>query len=266
MPTIAPTAEVHPDAQIADDVTVDAGAEVQAGCVIGSGSHIGRATIIWAGTRIGRGNRIFPFCSIGGEPQDKKYQGETAPLVIGDNNVIREYCFFNHGTAASGETRVGSGNWMMAYVHVAHDCIVGSHTVLANGVQLAGHVQVADYAILGGGVLVHQFRRIGAGCILRGGERVAHDIPPYAMCGRGRVAVNNEGLRRHGVADDERALINRAYRLLYRSNHSLADALTHLRALPQTDAIKNIIAFCQQSNLRLIRPHAQQEDAQDDGD
>ena len=254
---IHPSAEVHPSAVLGEGVCVDAGAVVEADCRIGAGTSIGRNTIIWRGTVLGEGNRVFPFCSLGGEPQDKKYQGEEAPLVIGDGNTIREYCFINQGTAASGETRIGSGNWIMAYVHVAHDCNIGSNTVVANAVQFAGHVEVGDRAIIGGGALFHQFRRVGAGAMVGGGEHMRHDIPPYALVAEGVVAVNTEGMTRAGYDADTIAAVRRAYKTLYREGLSLPDAAAQIAAMPEAaDAgpLAQLAAFLQQPDLQLLRP------------
>lgn len=255
-PNIHPAAEVHASAQLGAGVRVEAGAVVEEGCTIGRDTVIGRHSIIWRNTVLGAGNRIFPFCSLGGEPQDKKYRGEDAPLVIGDGNTIREYCFINQGTAASGETRIGNGNWIMAYVHVAHDCIIGNNAVIANAVQFAGHVEVGDGAIIGGGALFHQFRRIGAGAMVGGGESLRHDVPPYALVGEGVVSVNSEGMSRAGYDAQVVAAMRRAYKTLYREGLSLPEAAEAIAAMPEAKEgpLAQLAEFLQQPELHLLRP------------
>lgn len=256
MTAIHPQADVHPDARLAEGVTVDAGACVEQGCVIGRGSSIGRHSVIWRGTVLGRGNRIFPFCSLGGEPQDKKYAGEDAPLVVGDDNVIREYCFINKGTAASGETRIGSRNLLMAYTHVAHDCVLGDDIIVANGAQMAGHVVVGDGAVIGGGVLFHQFRRVGVGALIGGGEAMRQDAPPYALCAEGVVSVNSEGMRRRGLSAADVAAVRRAYKLLYRAGLSQSAAAERIARMKGADAppLLHLVEFLRTPGLRLLRP------------
>lgn len=256
MASVHPTASVGGGVELAADARIDAGAVIEDGCKIGGGTSIGRNSIIWRGTVIGANNRVFPFCSLGGEPQDKKYAGEEAPLIIGDGNTIREYCFINKGTAANGETRIGARNWIMAYVHVAHDCVMGDDNTVANGAQLAGHVVVGDRVVIGGGVLFHQFRRVGTGAMLGGGEKMRQDAPPYSLCGDGVVGVNAEGMRRHGFSDDEIGAVRRAYRLLYRADLSLQAATAAIRELPgaAVSPLRELIDFLSLPDLRLLRP------------
>ena len=257
MPDIHPTAEVRAGAELAEGVRIEAGALVEAGCVIGTGTVVGRNSVIWEGTRIGSDNRIFPFCSLGGEPQDKKYQGEETPLVIGDGNTIREYCFINRGTAASGETRIGDRNWVMAYVHFAHDCVLGDDTVIANACQFAGHVSIGDRAVIGGGTLVHQFCRVGRGAIIGGGEKIRMDIPPWVTVARDTVAINREGLRRWGATEAAVRTMQAAHKVLYRSGASVQEATERLRAQEGAaqEPLADWLEFLQLPELRLIRPH-----------
>ena len=254
---VHPNADVHKSAVLGENVCIEAGAVVEADCVIGSNSRIGRHSVIWQGTVLGENNRIFPFCSLGGEPQDKKYAGEAAPLIVGDNNTIREYCFINKGTAASGETRIGNDNWIMAYVHVAHDCVIGSGTTIANMAQFAGHVIVGDGAVIGGGALFHQFRRVGTGAIIGGGEALRHDVPPYALVARGSVSVNSEGLRRCGGGSEMIDAMRGAYRTLYRQGLALPAAVEAIAAMPGAGEapLAELIEFLRLSDLQLLRPH-----------
>ena len=253
---IHPTAMVSAAANLAADVRVGAGAVVEEGCDIGGGSVIGHYSTIWRDTVLGKNNRVFPYCSLGGEPQDKKYRGERAPLIIGDDNTIREYCFLNKGTAANGETRIGSRNWIMAYVHVAHDCVLGDDNIIANGAQLAGHVVIGNRTVVGGGVLFHQFRRVGDGAMIGGGERMRQDVPPYALCGEGVVSVNVEGMRRGGFDEDAIAAVRRAYRLLYRDGMPLAEAVMAMQklALAEQSPLRELLDFIQLPDLKLLRP------------
>jgi UDP-N-acetylglucosamine acyltransferase len=200
---------------------------------IGEGTTVGAHAVIKGHTRIGKNNRIFQFVSLGEIPQDKKYNGEPTRLEIGDNNTIREFCTLNTGTAQdAGVTRLGNNNWIMAYVHVAHDCQIGDNTIFANSVQLAGHVQVGDFAILGGITAVHQFCRIGAHVITSGSSLVLKDIPPYVMASgnpANAVSINAEGLKRRGFTPESIAALRRAYKTIYRSGVTVDEALTELR-------------------------------------
>ena len=258
MPKIAEGAQVSDGARLADDVVIGRGAIIEADCEIGGGSEIGAYSIIWRGTRIGANNRIFPFCSLGGEPQDKKFRGEESRLIVGDDNTIREYCFFNRGTAAGGgETRIGNGNWIMGYVHLAHDCILADNAIVANGAQFAGHTCIGGGAVIGGGALFHQFRRVGRLAMVGGGERVRQDIPPFALSAAGVVAVNSEGMRRAGFDADAIAKMKKAFRVLYSSGLSLAAAraqINELAADGESASLRALADFLALDNLELIRP------------
>jgi len=239
MARIHPSAIVDPGAELADDVEVGPYAIVGPGVVVGAGTTIGAHAILEGPTSIGRGNRIHPHAVLGGAPQDKKYRGEPTRLEIGDGNTFREFTTVNRGTVQdAGVTRIGDDNWVMAYVHVAHDCVVGSHTILANTTNLAGHVEVGDWTILGGYTGVHQFCKIGAHAMTGVGTVVLHDIPPYVMASGNTAAahgLNTEGLRRRGFHPDTLALLKRAYRTLYRSDLTLQQAREQL--LAQLDAL-----------------------------
>ena len=258
MAAIHPTALVHPGAKLGADVEIGAYSLVGEHVEIGDGSRIGPHVVVAGHTRLGAGNRIFPFCAIGGEPQDKKYAGEPTRLEIGDYNVIREFCTFNTGTAQdSGVTRVGDHNWVMAYVHVAHDCVVGDHTIFANNATLAGHVHVDDYAILGGFTGVHQFCRIGAHVITGIASVVRQDVPPFLTVAGNPLAphgVNSEGLKRRGFSAEALAGLKRSYRLLYRSGLTLAEAQAAIaneaEALPE---LKPMVDFLAVSGRGIVR-------------
>lgn len=225
---IHPTAIVHPGAQLGADVEVGPYAVIGEHVIVGEGTTIGAHAVLAGHTRIGRDNRIFQFTSIGEAPQDKKYAGEPTRLEIGDRNTIREFCTLNTGTVQdAGVTRVGNDNWIMAYVHIAHDCVVGDRVIFANCTQLAGHVHVGDWVILGGFTGIHQFCRLGAHSMTAIGSVVVHDLPPYVMA-QGDTAkahgLNTEGLKRRGFSADAIAGIRKAYKTLYRSGLTLDEA------------------------------------------
>ena len=245
-PLIHPTALVHPRARLGSRVSVGAYSIVGEHVEIGDGTWIGPHVVIQGRTRIGRGNRIFQFCSIGEIPQDKKYAGEPTRLEIGDRNTIREFCTLNCGTVQdAGVTRLGSDNWIMAYVHLAHDCQVGDHTIFANNAQLAGHVHVGDYAILGGFTVVHQFVRIGAHSLTAMGTILLQDLPPYVTAA-GNTArpygINSEGLKRRGYDAETIAALKRAYKLVFRSGASIEEARTQIQAEAQSRPALSLLA------------------------
>jgi UDP-N-acetylglucosamine acyltransferase len=229
---IHPTAIVHPEARLAASVDVGAYSIVGAHVEVGQGTSIGPHVVIDGYTRIGRENRISAFSVIGGPPQDKKYAGEPTGLEIGDRNTIREYCTFSTGTAQdTGITRIGNDNWIMAYCHIAHDCQVGDDIIFANNTQLAGHVLVQNFAVLGGFTGVHQFVRIGAHSMTGGGTILRQDLPPYVTAVGNPTktfGINAEGLRRRGFSEATINGITRAYKVLYRSGLTLADAQTSI--------------------------------------
>ncbi|MGB5082127.1 MAG: acyl-ACP--UDP-N-acetylglucosamine O-acyltransferase [Burkholderiales bacterium] len=231
---IHPTAIVHPGAKLAPGVSVGPYSIIGEHVEIGGGSAVGPHVLIEGRTRIGAQNRIFGFSALGGIPQDKKYGGEATALEIGDRNMIREYCTFNCGTAQdTGTTRIGNDNWIMAYVHIAHDCQVGSHTTFANAATLAGHVKVGDYAVLGGFTGAHQFVSIGAHSITGVATVLLQDLPPYVMAA-GNTAkpfgINSEGLKRRGFSAEQIGAIKRGYKTLYRTGLSLEEARERISA------------------------------------
>ena len=228
MTRIHPTALVDPHAELADGVEVGPYTVIGPGVRVGAGTTIGPHCVIEGPTSVGCNNRIWQFCSLGAAPQDKKYAGEPTRLEIGDGNTIREFCTFNRGTVQDvGVTRLGDDNWMMAYVHLAHDCQVGSHTIFANNAQIAGHVHVHDWAILGAYTAVHQFVNIGAHAMSAMGSILLKDLPPYVTCSGSPAAphgINSEGLRRRGYTAGQIENLRRAYKILYKSGQLLEAA------------------------------------------
>ncbi|MEP7274762.1 MAG: acyl-ACP--UDP-N-acetylglucosamine O-acyltransferase [Betaproteobacteria bacterium] len=250
MSLVHPTALVDDGAELAADVEVGAYSVIGAGVRVGAGTRIGPHVVVTGRTTIGARNRIFQFASIGDIPQDRKYGGQPTALTIGDDNVIREFVSINTGTAQDrGVTTVGDGNWLLAYVHIAHDCSVGNHTTFSNNSQLAGHVVIEDYVTMGGFTGVHQFCRVGAHAMVAAGAIVLQDVPPY-MTVQGYPAkpagTNNEGLRRRGFAAADIAIVRRAYKTLYREGLSLDEAKASLadaaRTAPVLDALVGFLA------------------------
>lgn len=235
MSLIHPTALIAPQAQLDSSVSVGPYAVIGPHVRIGAGTSIGAHCVIEGHTTIGQNNQIFQFNSLGAIPQDKKYAGEPCELVIGDNNTIREFCTFNIGSpGGGGVTRIGNDNWIMAYVHLAHDCLVGNHTIFANNSQLAGHVEVGDWVILGGFTVAHQFVRIGAHAMTAMCSLLFADVPPFVMTQgqpAGARSMNFEGLRRRGFDADAIARVKQMHKLLYRSDLPLQQACEKMATL-----------------------------------
>lgn len=258
MPRIHPTALVDAGAELAADVEVGAYSLVGPNVKIGSGTRVGPHAVLTGLTTIGARNRIFQFSSIGEIPQDRKYGGEPTKLVIGDDNVIREFVTIHTGTAQDrGETTVGNGNLLLAYVHIAHDCVVGDYTTFSNNSQLAGHVTIGDWVTMGGFTGVHQFCRIGAHAMVAAGAIVLKDVPPYVTAAgypaRPR-GTNSEGLRRRGFSTADIAAVRRAYKTLYRDGLALEDAVAVLtRAATQTAALLPLVRFLNEPGRGLVR-------------
>ncbi len=234
---IHPTAVIAPGAQIDPTVSVGPYTVIGPHVRIGAGTTVGPHCVIEGHTTIGEGNRIFQFASLGAIPQDKKYAGEPCELVIGDRNTIREFTTFNIGSpGGGGVTRIGSDNWLMAYVHIAHDCVVGNHTIFANNSQLAGHVEVGDWAILGGFTVVHQFVRIGAHGMTAMCSLLFADQPPFVMS-QGQPAkarsMNFEGLRRRGFSPERIAAVKGMHKALYRDDLTLEQARARIATLTE---------------------------------
>ena len=240
MSGIHPTALIDAGAELDMDVSVGPYTVIGPHVRIGAGTTVGAHCVIEGHTTIGRDNRIFQFNSLGAVPQDKKYGGEPCELVIGERNTIREFCTFNIGSPGDvGVTRVGDDNWIMAYVHLAHDCQVGNNTIFANNSQLAGHVHVGDWVILGGFTVVHQFVRIGAHSMTAMCSLLFADLPPFVMC-QGQPAaarsMNYEGLRRRGFSPERIAGVKAMHKALYRQDLSLEAAQAHIASISQTEA------------------------------
>ncbi len=251
-------AVVSPQAQLDSSVTVGPFSVIGPDVQIGPGTVVGPHAVINGPTVIGADNRIFQFASIGDAPQDKKYKGEPTRLEIGDRNVFRESCTVNRGTTHDkGVTRIGHDNLFMAYSHVAHDCQVGSNTVFANCAALGGHVEVGDWVTLGGLTAVHQWCKIGAQAFLAGGAIVQRDVPPYVMvAGNPAIphAVNSEGLKRRGFNEEQIRNVREAYRIVYRCDNKLADAMEKLRELSATQPEVRLFAeFIASSTRSIVR-------------
>ncbi|NJD05760.1 MAG: acyl-ACP--UDP-N-acetylglucosamine O-acyltransferase [Methylococcaceae bacterium] len=255
---IDPRAVIDEGAQLAADVSVGPFSIIGSGVVIEAGTTVGPHVVIRGPTRIGRDNRIFQFSSVGEDPQDKKYRGETTHLEIGDRNVIREYCTIHRGTAQDkGITRIGSDNLLMAYTHVAHDCVVGDHVIMANAASLAGHVRVGDHAILGGFSLVHQFCQIGPHSFSAMGSVMSRDIPPYVMVG-GRPTkphgINSVGLERQGYSSEAIRQIRKAYKVVYMSGAKLEDAIKTLdKMAEETPELVCMAEFLKTTGRSILR-------------
>jgi UDP-N-acetylglucosamine acyltransferase len=236
-PKIHPTAIISAGAQLDSSVEIGPYAVIGPHVRLGRGTKIGSHTVVEGHTTLGEDNRIGHFASIGGDPQDMKYQGEPTRLEIGDRNTIREFTTIHVGTAQdSGLTQIGNDNWVMAYVHIAHDCRIGNHTIFSSNAQIAGHVSVGDWAILGGMSGVHQFVRIGAHSMLGGASALVQDLPPFVIAAGDKAephGVNVEGLRRRGFSPDAIAALRTAYRQLYKSGLSFDEAKAQLRELGQ---------------------------------
>lgn len=249
---------IAPDAKIGDGVTVGPYTVIGPEVEIGAGTWIGPHVVINGPTRIGRDNKIFQFASLGEAPQDKKYAGEKTRLEIGDRNTIREYCTINRGTVeGGGVTRIGNDNWIMAYVHIAHDCLVGDQTIFANAASLAGHVTVGDHAILGGFTLVHQFCMIGAHCFCGMGSVTSMDVPPYVMVSGNPAkphGINSEGLKRRGFSGEALRALRAAYKLIYKSKLTLNEAREQIAArVHECPELVLLTRFLEQSQRGIVR-------------
>jgi len=255
---IHPTALVAPEAELGENVEVGAYAVIGPGVVVGANTRIGAHAVLQGPTRLGADNEVFPFASVGSAPQDKKYKGEPTRLEIGDRNVIREFVTLNRGTTKDeGVTRIGDDNLFMSYSHVAHDCRVGSHCVLANNATLGGHVHLGDWVIMAGFSGVHQFCKVGDHAFIANNAAVTRDVPPYIMAvGQPAAAhsVNAEGLKRRGFTPEQIRNLRNAFRLLYRSGLKLADATAQLATIARDQPeVGAIVEFLPRSTRSIVR-------------
>lgn len=252
-----PLAYVHPEAKVADNVVIEPFVSIDKDVVIGEGTRIGSSVTIMPGVRIGKNCRIFPGAVIGAEPQDLKFRGEYSIVEIGDNTTIREYVTINRGTAAKGKTVVGSNCLLMAYVHVAHDCVVGNNVILVNSTQLAGEVVIDDYAILGGMSAVHQFVRVGSHVMISGGSLVRKDVPPYIKAGReplAYVGINSIGLRRRNFSNEKIREVQEIYRYIYQKGLNISQAVEIIEAeMPASPERDEVLLFIKDSKRGIIR-------------
>lgn len=252
------TALIDPSAKIADSVEIGAYSIIGADVVIAENTWIGPHVVIQGPTKIGKENKFYQFSSIGEVPQDKKFHGEKSYLEIGDRNTIREFATINRGTEdGGGTTRIGDDNWLMAYIHIAHDCQIGSNTIFANNASLAGHAIIEDFVILGGFTLVHQFCKIGQHAFCGMGSAITKDIPPYVMV-NGTPAhahgLNSEGIKRKGFSKETLKALREAYKIIYRSNNTVEVAKKELKTLAVNfPEVKNMLTFLENSERGILR-------------
>lgn len=257
MSDISDKAYIHPEAKLGKDVVIEPFAYIEKDVEIGDGTLIMSGANIRSGARIGKKCLISPGAVIAGIPQDLKFKGENTLAIIGDNTMIRECVTVNRGTASKGETIVGSNCLLMAYSHIAHDCVLKDGVIVGNATQLAGEVEVDNFAILSGGTLVHQFSRIGAHVMIQGGTRLGKDIPPYIIAGREPVSysgVNLIGLRRHGFSNEKINEIQEIYRVIYQSGFNFSDAIRKVeQEFEATPEMKLIVEFVKNSPRGIVR-------------
>ncbi len=248
---------ISPKATIGDNVTIGPFVTIEDDVQIGDGTVIQSNAVLCNGLRLGANCHIFPGAVLGAPPQDLKFEGEDSLLEIGDNTTIREYCTINRGTKASGTTKIGSNCLVMAYVHVAHDCIIGDHVILVNNVNLAGHVEIGDHAILGGLTAVHQFVKIGEHCFVGGGSLVRKDVPPYVKAAReplSYVGVNSLGLQRRGFKQTNIDQIQEMYRLIFLKSKNISSALKQIESDFEASEVKEkVVSFIEQSDRGLMK-------------
>jgi len=252
-----PLSYIHPDAEIADNVVIEPFVNIAKNVKIGEGCWIGPNVVIMEGTTIGKNCKIFPGAVIGAFPQDLKFKGEKSYVKIGDNTTIREFCTINRGTAAKGQTTIGENSLLMAYVHVAHDCIIGNSCIITNNVNLAGEVVIEDFAVIGGMVAIHQFVHIGCHTMIGGGALVRKDVPPYVKAAReplSYIGVNSIGLRRRNFSNEKINEIQTIYRVLYQKGFNNAQALEYIEAeLPASRERDEIILFVKNAKRGIMK-------------
>lgn len=254
---ISPLANIHPEAKIGNNVRVDAFATLEKNVVIGEGSHIMTNAVILEHSVIGKNCKIFPHATVGAIPQDLKYEGEETSVEIGDGTTLRECVTVNRGTKEKWKTKVGKNCLLMAYSHIAHDCIIGDHVIIANAVQLAGHVEIGNYASIGGMAAAIQFSKIGAHAYVAGGSEIIKDIPPYIKAGRAPlsyVGINSVGLQRRGFNSAQINNILEIYRTLYLRGYNISQALEHIRDnFPESEEKSAIVTFITQSKKGIVK-------------
>ncbi len=251
-----PLSYIHPNAIIGKDVVIEPFTAIYDDVEIGDNCWIGPNVTIFSGARIGKNNKIFPNASISAVPQDLKYAGEKTTTIIGDNNIIRESVTINRGTSALGYTKIGNNNLLMAYAHVAHDCVVGDNCILANGATLAGHIEVGDFAIIGGLSAIHQFTKIGSHVILMGGSLVDKDVPPFVKGAKFPLSycgINSVGLSRRGFSQETINLIKEYYKIVFQSGLTYSNAFEELKKLPSTPELQEIINFISKAERGLMK-------------
>ncbi len=252
-----PLAYVHPQAKLAKNVVIEPFVNIEKNVEIGEGTWIGSNVTIMEGARIGKNCKIFPGAVISAVPQDLKFAGEDTYAIVGDNTTIREYVTINRGTKASGETRVGNNCLLMAYCHVAHDCVVGNNVILANGATLAGHIDIGDWAIVGGLAAIHQFVHIGPHAMISGGGMARKDVPPFVKAGReplSYIGVNSVGLRRRGYTSEQINQIQDIYRILFVRKNNVTEAVNYIEArIPATPERDEILDFISKSVRGLMK-------------
>lgn len=252
-----PLSTIHPDARIAEGVIIDPFVYVAADVEIGEGTHLYPGAIVLDGARIGRNCRIHSGAVIAGEPQDLKFKGEVTTAVIGDNTIIRESATVNRGTASKGTTIVGANCLIMAYTHIAHDCVVGDNVIISNASQVAGEVHIDHHAVIGGGSLIHQFCHIGAHVMMQGGSLVNKDVPPYIVCARNPISyagINVVGLRRRGFTSEQISTLQEIYRYIFSSDLNTTDAIQAVEAnIPESDFRSDILDFVRNSHRGILK-------------
>lgn len=256
-PDIHPTAIVPSGVELGVNVKIGPYAVIENDVMIGDRTEIGPHVVIGEGTRIGSGCRLFPGAAVGLIPQDKKFSDEKTYTIIGDNTLIREYVTINRGSAASGETRVGDDCWIMAYCHIAHDCIIGNSVTISNNLAMAGHVEIGDNVTIGGVCSFHQFTRVGNFAFIQATSYITQDVVPFALTGADPlriVDINKVGLERHGYSEERRRDIRRAYKMLFREDRTVEDALVCLeREYPGNVDIDLVVSFIKKSSRGLLR-------------
>uniref|UniRef100_UPI0038CC1992 acyl-ACP--UDP-N-acetylglucosamine O-acyltransferase n=1 Tax=Methylovulum psychrotolerans TaxID=1704499 RepID=UPI0038CC1992 len=258
MTLIHPTALIDRKAEVAEGVTIGAYSVIGADVKIASGTQIGSHVVVKGPTSIGKDNRIYQFASIGEDPQDKKYAAEVTRLEIGDRNTIREFTSMHRGTKQDRSvTRIGSDNLFMAYTHVAHDCLIGDHVIMANGASLAGHVRLNSHAILGGFTLVHQFTQIGEYSFAAMGSAITQDVPPFIMVGGKPTrphGINSVGMERNGISADDIRLIRKAYKIIYKTNLRLEDAIEQMEDMAgDSKPVSDMVSFLRNVTRGILR-------------